>query len=192
MHEPGHTRMGKFVMINLMIMPILHVYWQQYNSYTLGKKPNCEWINWIAIVFLGHVCMTCTVHIVDYIDTFVNIYYQNKWTCVTLLKLVFFKIVIQYSSIQISLSVSKSFILFKRYSKTHYKCCVFQQRELIFTVFSTMSNFPDSCRILIMIQLIAMCWPHFQAISFSSLQSLHVQFIIVTICRFASSLTWCQ
>lgn len=109
------------------------------------------------------VYMTCIVHIVDYIDTFVNSYYQNKWTCVTLLKLVF----IQYSSIQISLSVSKGFIFFKRCSKTHYKCCVSQQRELIFTVYSTMSNFPDSCRILIMIQLIAMCWPHFQAISFA-------------------------
>lgn len=77
------------------------------------------------------------------------------------------KIIIQYSSIQISLSVSKGFIFFKRCSKTHYKCCVSQQRELIFTVFITMSNFPDSCRILIMIQLIAMCWPHFQAISFA-------------------------
>lgn len=41
-------------------------------------------------------------------------------------------------------------------------------KRTYFYCFSTMSNFPDSCRILIMIQLIAMCWPHFQAISFAT------------------------
>lgn len=46
--------------------------------YVMKKNPTVNGINLIAIVLSGHVCMTCTVHIVDYIDTFVNIYYQNK------------------------------------------------------------------------------------------------------------------
>lgn len=67
-------------------MPILHVYWPQYSSCTLGKNPTVNGLIELPLSYRDIVYMTC---IVDYIDTFVNSYYQNIWTCVTLLKLFF-------------------------------------------------------------------------------------------------------